>query len=395
MAEVLPQIDIIGYRLPSYGISRWDFAGTGTRGSAPRMYDPGVSPYEPIDYAAVPEIPVPPPPTVDTPPSTVVVVAPAPQPVPAITVGVGRTPTEADLPFVTVSAPRPKPAPKPKPRPRRSKPAPKPSRRTRPLPRRPGPRIPIEVPALVRFGLGRLAGVLALVPALFEGLKALDRDSQDKINARLFGTPGDDRERSRDPLADAARLRKPAVLDEQLPTIVVAAQRPLETVTVTGRAPARLPAPAPLPFNLVSPRLDYGFEPLPAAQNRPSPAPRPAPEPVNAPNLFPSPLASPSPAPAPMPTPRPTPGGPRPGIPASPSLPPSIVGNVVPLPAAQPVPQPALDKCNCDSKQKKKPKKKQNGRTVCYGGTYVEKSKSLSKSPKRRVDCATGKTLGA
>ena len=45
------------------------------------------------------------------------------------------------------------------------------------------------------------------------------------------------------------------------------------------------------------------------------------------------------------------------------------------------------DPCNCRPQQPKKRKKKKDPREVCYAGTYIERSKSLSKSPKRKVPC--------
>lgn len=379
---------------------------TGTRGSSvsytfndtslydwwqsfePSQVDRGWTPEE----STVPTLVLPPPPEE---PTTVVVQAPLPPPLPAIAVG-PAAPQEADLPFVVVSAAKPKPAPKPpRPRPRRSKPAPKPSRRTRPLPTRRGPRIPIEVPALVRFSLGRLAGVLALVPALFEALKNLDQDSQDKMYERLFGKRNDDRDRQRDPLADAARGRQPVEQLEPLPVVTVAADRPIETVVVTGRAPSLLPAPSPVPIYSVSPGLAGDLSPFPTPESVPDRAPRPSPsprpEPVNAPNLQPLPFAPPEAAPVSPAVPRPFTPGTTPGLPASPLAPAPLIGNVIPFPEALPVPKPQLDKCRCNEKKKKK--KKPEDRTECWGGTFTEKPRGLYKLKKYRVDCKTGEKI--
>jgi hypothetical protein len=64
-------------------------------------------------------------------------------------------------------------------------------------------------------------------------------------------------------------------------------------------------------------------------------------------------------------------------------------------PAAQPQPLQKASPCDCSSSDKKpkKKRKKQNDRTVCYRGTFVEKPRGLSKTRRERVDCKTGKPI--
>lgn len=59
-------------------------------------------------------------------------------------------------------------------------------------------------------------------------------------------------------------------------------------------------------------------------------------------------------------------------------------------PQPQPQPQPPgrnADPCNCAKETESKKKKKKKPREVCYRGTYVEKSKSLTKQRKEQVPC--------
>jgi hypothetical protein len=62
-----------------------------------------------------------------------------------------------------------------------------------------------------------------------------------------------------------------------------------------------------------------------------------------------------------------------------------------PLPFDTPVDTRTADPCNCApcEKEKKKPKKKKQPRMICYSGTYKESRYSTSKSPKKRVPCAS------
>jgi len=46
--------------------------------------------------------------------------------------------------------------------------------------------------------------------------------------------------------------------------------------------------------------------------------------------------------------------------------------------------------CSCDDAMPPKKKKPKKPRRICYKGTYIEKSKSLSKRRRQRVDCITG-----
>lgn len=113
------------------------------------------------------------------------------------------------------------------------------------------------------------------------------------------------------------------------------------------------------------------------------------------PNVLPQPLpfappiADPLPAPAPAPRPRP-----RPAAPAPTPLP---IGSALPIGGAQlqplPEPQPVPKEDPCEE-QRKKAKKKRSPRTVCWKGTYLEKSSGLVKHRRVRVDCMTGRELG-
>jgi len=179
----------------------------------------------------------------------------------------------------------------------------------------------------------------------------------------------------------------------------------LPTVVVTGRTPSLLPAPSPFLRPAPLPGLGYDFSPFPEPEAAPQPELNPyvQPRPITVPGLYESPFAdpeirtrpdpapAPSPAPRPLPTPAPAPAlpgltFPRPGVGAGP------VPGLEPQPAAAPAP-PAGGDCNCAATEAdpKKKKKRKNPRTICYRGTYTEKSKSLSKRRKERVSCATGK----
>lgn len=294
-------------------------------------------------------------------------------------------PAFSAFPTITITAARPRRAPKPKPRPRRApKPKPKPRPRRRPLPRK-FPRIPIAVPGALRFALGRLAGLLGLVPAYMGVLKAVDTAAQDNWTNLLFGALDDDR--NRDQLFGPGSARSTASVERPAPDL-----QPLESVTVTGgrlgTQPVSRPARTPSPVRALEPsELPYphlGPQTVPRPVPRPSPAPQPALQPlgspVNAPSLQPLTFAPPAPAPRTNPRRKPRPSAPPRPSPLTPFKP-----GVLSLPAPQPVPKPNLDKCKCPGESK--PKKKRQDRTECKTGTYRQLAKGIVYTPKRTVPC--------
>ncbi len=126
----------------------------------------------------------------------------------------------------------------------------------------------------------------------------------------------------------------------------------------TGAAPATpaIPNPLSVPSPLVSPTPAPTSSPLPDLYTLAPPLSFPTPRPAAPPNQMPNPLDGAFP------------GG----------------TNIPRLPDAS-------DPCNCGpgggGKSQRKKKRKKKPREVCYAGTYVEKSRSLSKSPKRKVPC--------
>lgn len=184
----------------------------------------------------------------------------------------------------------------------------------------------------------------------------------------------------------------------------------LATLVVTGRAPRVQPDPSPWwigPTPL--PGMDPALSPIPvvspSADPEPAPIARPRPRNDPAPTVAPWPGVSPWPAPndEPFAVPQPLPlPEPRPITPAPAPRPPVFTApdfGVIPgIPGLQPeprvdarLPPQRADPCDCGSKSKSKKKKKP--RTVCYRGTYSERSLGLSKRKRDRIDCKTGKPL--
>lgn len=143
------------------------------------------------------------------------------------------------------------------------------------------------------------------------------------------------------------------------------------------RAPSQ-GSPAPWPIVLL---------PVPGKQPQPTRPPLPSAPPTTAnpvdlltiplPNpqfvpLVPSPVVSPAPA-----------------IPKPPN--PRTTDARAPTPLTMPQPNPLgslyrepPDRCSCPPRTKRKPSKP---RTVCYTGSYREKSRGLSKTPRRKIPC--------
>ena len=98
-----------------------------------------------------------------------------------------------------------------------------------------------------------------------------------------------------------------------------------------------------------------------------------------------------SPSPVPRSGAKPTPGT-QPRVPSLPDLtdsPFTSVGNQPVLNlalGAQPSPQQQLDKCKCDEKKKKK-REPRPPRTICYKGTYTQRSRGISYSRGKQVPC--------
>jgi len=155
----------------------------------------------------------------------------------------------------------------------------------------------------------------------------------------------------------------------------------------------------PLPYAVPAPVV----VPSPLPTVTPSPSPNPSRNPAATPQPRPTPttraLPRPTPRAAPVAEPRTgfySPiltafGLPQPTRPiAGPTARPAPMINPFPLPFAQPQPQPRTQPpgaCECEEKKPKKPKKAKQPRQKCYKGTYIERSKSLSKSPKEEIPC--------
>gem|GEM_PF-3864017 len=292
------------------------------------------------------------------------------------------------LPAVSPFGALPKPRPKPTRRApaRRTKPAPRPSRS--PRPRSPTPRIRIPVPGL-RFFVGRMLGVAALVPIYLETLRRISDNATDNMFERIYGGPSRD-DRENEPIGPVAvtvpRIARPISPPEFLPVVTVTAPRP---------SPRPIPSPLPNPvFAPVAPPLFSGL-PVPRFESVPRPAPRPQPTPrpvspgVN-PNVMPSPLQLPSPLTQPIPTPRPSPAPARPTAPPrTPTSPTSpltpIKGSVLPFPGLPPTPKPELDKDPC--RRPKKESKPRKDRTECKQGTYRQLKKGIVYTPRRKIPC--------
>lgn len=156
-------------------------------------------------------------------------------------------------------------------------------------------------------------------------------------------------------------------------------------VEVPFPEPFRLPAPQRRADPLPAPNPWEFASPLPALL--PAPQPSPVPTPTGAPAWDPFTLAPPRPELTPrLPTPRPRPGNPpRPVDYFGPTGDPSRFAQPMPLPQPRAQPQPK-DPCQCTETKPKKRKPKAP-REVCYRGTYIERSKSLSKTRKEIIPC--------
>jgi hypothetical protein len=161
------------------------------------------------------------------------------------------------------------------------------------------------------------------------------------------------------------------------PEIIVNVPPPNVSVVVNVPAPAPTPAPKPAP------------KPAPAPKSPVLPAPKPAPTIAKSP--YPSwlPTAAGLALPFLLPQtqkrskPRGLTGGSLPAVQwdtGVASVPFSSVGANF---DSGPSPSQTKD-CRCPSKRKRTPKKK---RTVCYSGTYVEKSSGLRKTKRRKIPC--------
>jgi len=172
------------------------------------------------------------------------------------------------------------------------------------------------------------------------------------------------------------------------------------------------PAPRPRPIAIpqpAGPTLDPYSDPLPFQFDDPSPfaAPQPrvspGPDPIGDPfpglRPFPDPFGDPfapprtdsPPRAVPRPVDIPLPGDPF--FPDTPYAPPQFT--YTPFdPAVDPtLPQFDPDKtdaCNCTAQKAKKKKSKKKPRTVCYRGTYEERSNGLTKKRLEEIPCAPG-----
>lgn len=420
----MPQVDVIGYRLPSttinWGSSRFGLSGSGAVGRGSRsagiLFDSawvGSVAENELEAAPTPSPPAKRPPEPEQPIPEVIVPAAKPKPQAPTVVA---TPTYAATSLnwiapatgtrIGAGKPRPRTTPKPRPRPRRSKPAPKPSRRARPgsTPRPSTPRIRIPVPSWLRAAGGRLLGVASLTPAYLALLAAVSDKATRQMYERMYGVPYDDRDDDNSGRGDAftSAPRDRGDFGELSP---FPDEQPLPEVRVTGRAPSRVPIAEPLLIPIED--LGVGFDPRPitapeeAPERSPTPrrvnepAPRPRPSPT--PGLAPSPAVEPAPAPAPEPSPVTSPVPrpdlmPEPGIFPSPFAPPSLMPRPLELPQPQPTPQEATD-CDCGDGKKGKKRKKKQPRTECWKGEFTEKATSLRKLKKLRVDCKTGEVI--
>lgn len=168
------------------------------------------------------------------------------------------------------------------------------------------------------------------------------------------------------------------------------------------------PGPGPAPAPTGTPRSDPvpGYPDLapdlqPGDRTAPLPFNPTAPDIFGAPlpDIFADPIGDPITAPE-------LPSGTRPDTrtPARPESPDFLVDFSPPGPTVSPfenplltdfapptTPPPETDTCKCD-KGKKKKKKKREPRTVCYRGTYVQRAKGTTFTPKEQVPCESKPT---
>jgi len=154
--------------------------------------------------------------------------------------------------------------------------------------------------------------------------------------------------------------------------------------------PQERPFTSPDPFELVPltapgfqprPLLDPGFESLPRTGTSPRPGTRPFPDP----GYFAAPIGDPFFDLAPLAPPRAAPRSPSVPRAAPISNPFDLASPLQPFALEEPRPTKA-DGCNCAA-EKKKPKKKKKPRTICYKGSYTERSKSLRKVRREQIPC--------
>lgn len=208
----------------------------------------------------------------------------------------------------------------------------------------------------------------------------------------ILGPPLPDSRRPPSQTSGPLRGPSPVGTGSQLPD-----ELSMPEVVITGRAPKPVPTPAPWFFPIEVP----GIEAVPLPFEVPRDTPRPIPttvsfdEPSTAtdPDRFTNPWSEPVPDPA---------VGPRPQTPTRPPVIPSPFDPGIgggPVPGLEPAPTltpprapTGASSCSCP-----KPKKKKNSkdRTVCWGGTFIEKAKGLNKRRRYRVDCKTGKRIGS
>lgn len=125
----------------------------------------------------------------------------------------------------------------------------------------------------------------------------------------------------------------------------------------------------------------------------PSPTSSPTSSPVPSPLAQPSPLSQPTGSPLDLAAPLPAPGTPRPSAPPS-DVPgqftladPLLFSNPLTGTTAPPNNRTPTNSRDCDCKPKKQSKRKKKPRTICYAGSYRERSTSLSKRKRKRIPC--------
>lgn len=142
-------------------------------------------------------------------------------------------------------------------------------------------------------------------------------------------------------------------------------------------SPRIRPSPEPAPRN--RPLVDPIFEPVPLPRASPRPGTRPLPDDFFAPVDRPPPLVG---------DPLSTPKIDLPKF-ASP-IDPFLTDFTNPL--QNPEPEPESDPCARGRKNKKKEKEKRPPRTLCWKGTYVQRSRGISYTRKEQVPCAAAPT---
>lgn len=171
--------------------------------------------------------------------------------------------------------------------------------------------------------------------------------------------------------------------------------------------PLEIPLPGPLEVPDYARIPERYADPEPRRWPDPFGTPRDYPNPWDVPFSDPFPFGDPvpdpfgDPTPEVRPAPRPVPETPArpgdrfgtpflPGIPAPRARPGDPLTDLDPFPLEAFAPDPTLpdvDSCDCESGGKKKKKKKKKPREVCYRGTYIEKSRSLTKHRKEEIPC--------